>query len=127
MVNRLNNHRQLDNLTNLEQTRLSRKSLDLMRITLNTIGYGVAGRFFSNHPELVVPTTAGIGFALTLYDEYKEKGMDLCTPAVGIFIGGGLANILFHQTDAEEFMPYVGAVIGGALGMYNSWRERTGK
>ena len=123
MVNRLNNHRQLDNLTNLEQTRLSRKSLDLGRIALTTIGYGMVGSLFNN-PDIVAPITASIGFSWSLYDEYKHEGMNLFAPAVGIVLGGVVGEQFNINVKLENVLAYTGATIGGALVLYNSWRTR---
>ncbi|RMD58310.1 hypothetical protein D6825_01265 [Candidatus Woesearchaeota archaeon] len=99
--------------------------LDLGRIALTTIGYGLAGSLFPN-PSITAPAGAAIGCIASVYDEAAKRGLDLFTPAVGGIIGGFVGSF-FEVPYLNDIVPhltvYVGALIGGSLGAYNSLRE----
>jgi len=116
----------MDKVSGLEAiaTKKPRKNISLGRIAFATLGYGLVGSFF-NEPEIVAPVMAAVGCAASIYDEVKQKGLDLSYPAMGIFVGGVLGS--FFDTDIPCFhnaVIYSGAVIGGAVGSYKSFLTR---
>jgi len=106
----------------------SKKDIRLGRIALTTVGYGIVGAFFDD-ATVIAPLTAAIGFSASLYDELKQKGMNLVWPAAGIFVGGLIGSLF--DADSNQYVPHIlsygGATLGGALGFYKSYisRERT--
>jgi hypothetical protein len=115
--------KKLETIVNKEDIKKDgKKNISLTRIALTTIGYGVAGCVFNN-PEVVAPATAAIGLGLSIYDEVKQRGMDLTWPAAGFFAGGLIGTIF--DTDSIRYLPHIfsygGAVVGGILGTYKTY------
>lgn len=105
--------------------KIQKNDLNLGRIAWTTIGYGLAGSFAPN-PNIFIPASAAIGCAASIYDEVKEKGLDLYTPAMAALVGG-FVGALFDDPNLNEyvshFTTYTGVLIGGALGTYNSYNS----
>jgi len=98
--------------------------INLERIALTTLGYGLLGTLFEDD-TIMAPLTATIGLGASMYDEFKQKGMNLVTPAAGIFVGGLMGSLF--DINANEYVPnilsYGGAVLGGGLGFYKSYKR----
>jgi len=103
----------------------NKKDIRLSRIALATLGYGFVGAFFVED-TVIAPLTASIGLGASLYDELKQKGMNLVWPAAGILAGGFLGSLfdIDHNQYAPHILSYGGATLGGALGFYKSHISR---
>ena len=99
--------------------------MNLERIAWTTLGYGIAGSLFEQG-FIIAPLAAGIGLAASIYDETKQKGLNLATPAISAIVGGLIGSLF--DVDSSHSIPhitsYAGAVIGGLLGSYNSYLGR---
>jgi hypothetical protein len=113
--------KELENIVKTED----RKDIRLGRIALTTLGYGVVGAFFDD-ATVIAPLTAAVGLGASMYDEFKQNGMNLVRPAAGIFVGGLLGSLF--DINANEYVPnilsYGGAALGGGLGFYKSYISR---
>lgn len=113
--------RKLENTITAE----SKKDIRLGRIAITTLGYGFVGAFFVND-TVIAPLTASLGLGASLYDEFKQKGMNLVWPAAGILVGGFIGSLF--DIDQNQYAPYIlsygGATLGGALGFYKSYISR---
>ena len=116
-------------LENKLDQKTQKKDMDLGRIALTTLGYGLVGSLAPD-PDIIVPLSATIGLAASTYDEIKVKNLDLSTPAIAATIGGFVGSI-FDVPELNEYLPhlttYVGILVGGALGTYNSFRTKDNK
>jgi hypothetical protein len=104
---------------------MNNEKLNLERIAWTTLGYGVAGSFFS--PSLIIaPLMAGIGFVASAYDETKQKNLDLSLPAVGAVVGGLIGSLFAMDSNHYilHILSYTGGVAGGLLGSYKSYLGR---
>ena len=70
MTNNKKNN-ELENIVKKE----GKKDINLGRIALTTLGYGIIGCFF-NDSETIAPITAAFGCTLAVYDEVKQKGLN---------------------------------------------------
>jgi hypothetical protein len=99
-----------------------KKSINLERLAMTTLGYGFIGYLLNRDSNLIAPLTSMIGLGACVYDEIKQKGMDLTMPAFGMFFGGLIGS--FFELNSNEYFPnallYSGALIGSSLGFYNS-------
>ncbi|MFH1637226.1 MAG: hypothetical protein ABIB71_02260 [Candidatus Woesearchaeota archaeon] len=98
--------------------------ISLGRIAWNTIYGAVLGSFFDPDPYTITIGAAG-GCALTVYDEVKDKSMNLRPVFWGVAIGGLIGH--FITPENTELFPYtityIGAGLGGALGFLKQWRD----
>ena len=93
------------------------KSIDLTRVALTTIGYGLIGSLCDN----TVPIAA-VGCGAVVYDEITHKGMDMFVPAVSIGVGCLIGHLF---TNSPSSVPSIASYVGGALGFYNSYVTRS--
>jgi len=102
-----------------------RTDISLGRVALTTLGYGFVGCLFDD-ATIVAPLTATVGLAAVVYDEVKQKGMNLIWPAAGIFVGGLIGSLFDINTNEHwpNAVAHTGAAIGGTLGFYKSYRTR---
>ncbi len=118
----------LEKIVDSPKTEVKGNNIDIGRIGINTLFYGLSGLAFPN-PSVAAPLTAIIGFAATTYDEVKREGMDLFYPAIGLLTGGLLGRVFGPDSSSVlgGIISYGGGLAGGAVGAYKSWFSKDPK
>lgn len=111
-------------MADLESRVRSSRRLRWGRIAKVTLGYGLIGATLGLPAALLGLTMAG-GFGLSIYDEVRDKGMNLGYPAAGLFLGGVAGYLASpYLYSAPAIAVFGGAAVGEALGTWMAYVKR---